>query len=111
MSDETALKSETTTPGRKLTFDWLNRRTHLYLALLLLPWFLVYGVSSVSFSHPDWLGKSPPNKVLFDREYHLDPIAADADLKSIGDKIQKDAGSPWQHRSHLKNPGASPRPG
>ena len=44
MSDETAVKSETTAPGRKLTFDWLNRRVHLYLALALLPWFLVYGV-------------------------------------------------------------------
>lgn len=92
MSDETAVKSEATKPVKKLTFDWLNRRVHLYLALALLPWFLVYGVSSVSFSHPDWFEKGPPNKVLFEREYQLEPIPADADLKPIGEKIQKDAG-------------------
>ena len=92
MSDETTIKSEATKPGRKLTFDWLNRRVHLYLAMALLPWFLVYGVSSIFFSHPAWFAKAPPNKVLFEREYQLDPIAADADLKPIGAKIQKDAG-------------------
>ena len=34
-----------------MKFSHLNRRTHLYLALVLLPWFLMYGVSSVPFSH------------------------------------------------------------
>ena len=92
MSDETITKSEATTPGRRLTFDWLNRRMHLYLALALLPWFLVYGASSVFFSHPTWFEKAPPNKVLFERAYELEPIPADADLKPIGARIQKDAG-------------------
>jgi len=34
-----------------MTFQHFNRRTHLYLALFLLPWFLLYGVSSIPFSH------------------------------------------------------------
>ena len=29
----------------------LNRRVHLYLGLALLPWFLMYGVSSIPFAH------------------------------------------------------------
>ena len=34
-----------------MTYSHLNRRVHLYLGLALLPWFLMYGVSSVVFSH------------------------------------------------------------
>jgi hypothetical protein len=34
-----------------MTFPHLNRRVHLYLGLALLPWFFMYGVSSVPFAH------------------------------------------------------------
>jgi hypothetical protein len=34
-----------------MTFAHLNRRTHLYLGLALLPWFLMYGISSIPFAH------------------------------------------------------------
>ena len=34
-----------------MTFSHLNRRTHLYLGLALLPWFVMYGISSVPFAH------------------------------------------------------------
>jgi hypothetical protein len=34
-----------------MTFSHFNRRLHLYLALSLLPWFLMYGASSVPFAH------------------------------------------------------------
>ena len=34
-----------------MTFNHLNRRTHLYLGLALLPWFLMYGLSSIPFAH------------------------------------------------------------
>jgi len=34
-----------------MTFAHLNRRTHLYLGLALLPWFLMYGLSSIPFAH------------------------------------------------------------
>jgi hypothetical protein len=34
-----------------MTFTHLNRRIHLYLGLSLLPWFLMYGISSIPFAH------------------------------------------------------------
>ena len=34
-----------------MTFAHLTRRTHLYLGLALLPWFLMYGLSSIPFAH------------------------------------------------------------
>jgi len=34
-----------------MTFSHLNRRVHLYLGLALLPWFFMYGISSVPFAH------------------------------------------------------------
>lgn len=38
-----------------MTFDRINRRTHLYLALFLLPWFFMWGVTSIAFTHaPRW---------------------------------------------------------
>ena len=34
-----------------MTFGHLNRRVHLYLGLALLPWFFMYGISSLPFAH------------------------------------------------------------
>jgi hypothetical protein len=34
-----------------MSFDHLTRRVHLYLGLALLPWFLMYGISSIPFAH------------------------------------------------------------
>jgi hypothetical protein len=34
-----------------MTLSHLNRRVHLYLGLALLPWFFMYGLSSVPFAH------------------------------------------------------------
>lgn len=33
-----------------MTFNHLNRRLHLYLAMVLLPWFLMYGISAIPFT-------------------------------------------------------------
>jgi hypothetical protein len=35
-------------------FSHQVRRLHLYLALFCLPWFIMYGITSVAFSHPGW---------------------------------------------------------
>jgi hypothetical protein len=37
-----------------MTFAHLNRRTHLYLGLALLPWFFMYGLSSIPFAHSQY---------------------------------------------------------
>ncbi len=41
-----------------MTLSHFNRRLHLYLGLTLLPWFFMYGVSSIPFAHNavfEWL--------------------------------------------------------
>ena len=37
-----------------MTFQHLVRRLHLYLAMALLPWFLMYAVTSFAFAHHDF---------------------------------------------------------
>ena len=81
-----------------MTFDTVNRRTHLYLAMFLLPWFFMYGLSSIPFSHHGLLDETykdqPRTTLRFDREYHIDvPDDADAsELRRIGAKILQDNG-------------------
>ncbi len=75
-----------------LSFNKFNRRTHLYAALFFMPWFLVYGVSSLAFSHPTWFNREPQWNVLSERDYRFGPIAPDADLRTIAGKIQRDSG-------------------
>jgi hypothetical protein len=35
----------------KYTFQYINRRMHLYLGMFCLPWFIMYGISSLAFNH------------------------------------------------------------
>ena len=72
-----------------MTFDKFNRRTHLYVGLTLLPWFFMYGLSSIPFVH-----RPAPAKwtVRSEREYSLPPIEAGANLDAIGDKLIQDSG-------------------
>ncbi|MBI4874293.1 MAG: hypothetical protein HY822_06650 [Acidobacteria bacterium] len=77
-----------------MTFDRFNRRLHLYLAMFLLPWFFLYGLSSLPFSHGEYFQKlsGPPQRMVhFDRPYSID-IPPGADLKTIGAKILADNG-------------------
>jgi hypothetical protein len=47
-----------------MTFSHINRRVHLYLALALLPWFFMYGVSSVPFAHNQFFERRDAAKGL-----------------------------------------------
>jgi len=47
-----------------VTFAQLNRRTHLYLGLALLPWFFMYGVSSIPFAHTPFFERRDAAKGL-----------------------------------------------
>lgn len=79
-----------------MTFNRFNRRLHLYLALLLVPWILMYGVSSFVINHnpyfqglyddgvPQWTDR-------FDRPYHR-VVPEDADLEQIAADILEDVG-------------------
>src|SRR5215831_17348717 len=53
------------------TFDRLNRRTHLYLGLALMPWLFMYGLSSLIIIHRSWfpVDKERTRELLFERPY------------------------------------------
>ena len=79
-----------------MTFSQLNRRVHLYMGMFLLPWFFVYGVSSLPFSHAPYFQALyndgvPQWSLRFDRRYDLD-VLPDAPLRHVGARIMKDAG-------------------
>lgn len=38
----------------KLSFQHINRRVHLYLGMFSLPWFIMYGITSLAFNHNTW---------------------------------------------------------
>jgi len=65
------------------------RRLHLYLGLALLPWVVMFGLSSYPFNHPAQL--QPKWTVQFDRPYRLD-AATTGDLHATGARILRDAG-------------------
>jgi hypothetical protein len=80
-----------------MSFDHFVRRLHLYLALALLPWFFIYGISSIPFSHNSYFegrfrasGK-PLWNLRSERTYEL-PMSPDGDLREIGAQIMRDAG-------------------
>lgn len=85
-----------------MTLDRFIRRTHLYLGLALLPWLLVYGVSSLLLSHPTWFAQ-PAAEVwqpLFDRDYNR-PVAESTDLRTVARAILIDCeldGAFWAER-------------
>ena len=107
-----------------LSFDKINRRTHLYTAMILLPWFLMYGLSSGVLNHPDWFGgigrPSFKYKPIIDRPFDAGPIPAAVDLAAgarpgavtnTGDvlaftrRIQGDTGLKGQPSVRLDNAG------
>ncbi|MGI6454828.1 MAG: PepSY domain-containing protein [bacterium] len=52
--------------------DAILRRTHLYLGIFLLPWFLMYGISSLLISHHSWFRSTDPGwQPVFEKEYQF----------------------------------------
>ena len=80
-----------------MTLPHLNRRVHLYLGLLLLPWFLMYGASSIPFAHQDFFEQRDRAKGLplwttrLDRPYSIEVPPGD-DLRATGARILRDLG-------------------
>jgi hypothetical protein len=78
-----------------MKFSHLNRRLHLYLGLSLLPWFVVYGVSSIPFSHPSWgesLYGKPVWSTRYEKPYKLQ-LQPNADLKAVGAALKREVGA------------------
>lgn len=90
-----------------MTFHLVVRRLHLYLAMFLLPWFFVYGLSSAPFSHPDYFEKRfsgrPMWTTRFDRPYEI-AIPPNGDLERVGAQILRDAGLEGAHGVYRPNP-------
>ena len=84
------------------TFDQINRRTHLYLGMFVMPWLVMYGVSSFMISHQDWFRSDQPPvwKPVFEREYQRQ-ITEQVDLRMVALEILKDCqleGAFWVQR-------------
>ena len=81
-----------------MTYSHLNRRLHLYLGLALLPWFFMYGISSVPFAHNQFFDRRDAAKGLplwtLRAERTLDvPVPDDtAGLRAFGATLLRDAG-------------------
>jgi hypothetical protein len=73
------------------TFDKINRRTHLYMGLFLMPWLLMYGVSSFIIIHQSWFraDKALAWEPLFEKEYGR-PVRDNGDLRATAQEILKD---------------------
>ena len=77
-----------------MTFNLVNRRTHLYLAMFLLPWFIMYGISAVPFTRNTYFNRlykdgTPQWTVRFERECHI-AVPDGADLREVGAQILRD---------------------
>ena len=88
-----------------MTFNHLNRRTHLFLGLALIPWFVIYGLSSLAFQHrtlftddpkPHW---SDAVARPYDRQ-----ILEGADLRRVGAEILADADLEGLYRARRPKP-------
>ncbi|MGH9673109.1 MAG: hypothetical protein ACRD44_08000 [Bryobacteraceae bacterium] len=95
-----------------MTFQHFNRRLHLYLAMFLMPWFLMYGISSIPFSHPGLmkaLFEDPKGPWIdrFDRPYEIVVPEGASDPKSlrgVGEQLVKDAGLTGSFGTYRVNP-------
>jgi hypothetical protein len=74
-----------------MTFDKINRRTHLYAGLFLMPWLLMYGLSSFIIIHQSWFGANKESawETLYEKDYHR-PLSKDQDLRTTAEAILND---------------------
>jgi hypothetical protein len=81
-----------------MTFLYFNRRLHLYLGLALLPWFFMYGISSVPFAHNEFFDRRDATQGLplwTLRSEHTVELSVPEDpaaLRSVGARLLQAAG-------------------
>jgi len=84
-----------------MSFDKINRRAHLYTGLLLMPWLLMYGVSSFLIIHHTWFSDEKGDWTpLFEKHYER-RIGDSADLRTVAQEILKDCnleGAFWANK-------------
>jgi hypothetical protein len=78
---------------RRIGFEKINRRTHLYSGLFFLPWFLFYGLSAAVFNHPKWFeGAEAKKEFLFDRSYPVECPNPAGDLRPFAERALRENG-------------------
>jgi hypothetical protein len=92
-----------------MTFDKINRRTHLYSGLFLLPWLMIYGISSFIIIHQSWFrtDKQLASELVFEKGYSR-PVTVqggnnEPELRAIAQEILKDChleGAFWVDKSN-----------
>jgi len=82
-----------------MTFSHVNRRLHLYLALALLPWLLMYGASSLPFAHGQFFEALDAKKGLpmwtarYERPLDVPlPDASAASMRRFGETLLDEGG-------------------
>jgi hypothetical protein len=92
--------------GRRTGFEidlWL-RRIHMYAALFLLPWVLMYAISAAVMNHSEHLGGPPPEpafeKVL-ERPYQ-GTLPDGATPEQIAIQLLDELGMPGRHRARIE---------
>jgi hypothetical protein len=91
-----------------MSFNLFVRRLHLYLALTLLPWFLMYGLSSAPFAHKNWFDAlyndgTPTWKLRAELPYDA-PVPPDEELRQLGARIVRDTGLTGSFGTYRPNP-------
>lgn len=80
-----------------MKFPHINRRTHLYLGMTLMPWFLMYGVSSIVFSHNQYFQEReqasgvPLWTMRLEKPYEAE-VPQGGNLRPLATKVVKDLG-------------------
>jgi hypothetical protein len=93
----------------RMTFDKINRRAHLYLGMVLVPWFLLYALSGAILNHGDRFKAKPNGKPEFTlrwvRPYHLPPVTDDSDVYALADKVLADTDLTGRYRASFDDDG------
>lgn len=77
-------------------WNLLFRRAHLYLGMLLMPWVMVYAVSTVLFNHHGWFEKhratEPQWLPLWEKDYTFDVPSGGDGLREAAGRIMEENG-------------------
>jgi hypothetical protein len=75
-----------------MTLQHFVRRTHLYMGLFLLPWVIMYGVSSIPLNHIGPQERPPSFLPVSERQFDAAVPPAGADLRPLGRQMMLAAG-------------------
>lgn len=76
------------------SWNLLLRRSHLYLGLVLLPWMVIYAVSTVFFNHGAGHGHGPAAAewtTLWEKPYHTSLPRGEDSLRATAERVLQDS--------------------